>query len=572
MAGEVAPALGDPTCGAGQGVFGDTRIEEARPATKSSTFPNRYVTLVSLFATLGAFLFGLDIGYISGVENMQGFVDDVHNGTPIDPESLGFVTSIFSIGAAIAAFPFVSAPVLKAIGRKWSIFTGAIIFIVGIVIQATANGLPQMFAGRFFSGLAVGFLAVTVPLYIGEIAPKQFRGALSTFYQIAICLGIVVAFWVNVALQYTFLGWRISVWVQLVPCVTLAVGMVFLPYSPRWLLERQRWSEAREVFFAVRRRPANSKCCSGKQSLKSSETSQNGAPNVEAAREFETMLATYRRDSSGFDTESSGVAGDAGDIASALTPQTGERVQQNPDASVVHDFQNTDVVADVRSTRFCSSYNLALLSIGCTLQLLQQLCGMNAFMYYGPQIFEEIGISPFLFTAVVGLVNFGATLPAVCTQDRWGRIALLKASFGGMAACCFLLALVGISILEGDNSTQANVTGQGFATTMTAEDRAHPGAAQITAALSIFAFVAFFCVWRGACRVDLLLRDVSLRDTSSQLRHHHLCQLAGKFAHRPADTSNAGRTRIFKFLCVWRILRCRCGGGVGTSRDQGCAA
>ena len=117
--------------------------------------------------------------------------------------------------------------------------------------------------------------------------------------------------------------------------------MVFLPYSPRWLLERQRWSEAREVFFAVRRRPANSKCCSGKQSLKSSETSQNGAPNVEAAREFETMLATYRRDSSGFDTESSGVAGDAGDIASALTPQTGERVQQNPDASVVHDFQNT---------------------------------------------------------------------------------------------------------------------------------------------------------------------------------------------------------------------------------------
>ena len=84
-------------------------------------------------------MFGLDIGYISGVENMQGFVDDVHNGTPIDPESLGFVTSIFSIGAAIAAFPFVSAPVLKAIGRKWSIFTGAIIFIVGIVIQVSAS-------------------------------------------------------------------------------------------------------------------------------------------------------------------------------------------------------------------------------------------------------------------------------------------------------------------------------------------------------------------------------------------------------------------------------------------------
>lgn len=158
--------------------------------------------------------------------------------------------------------------------------------------------------------------------------------------QIAICLGIVVAFWVNVALQYTFLGWRISVWVQLVPCVTLAIGMVFLPYSPRWLLERKRWREAREVFFAVRRRPANSVCCSRGQPLKrriSSQASRNGgAPSAEAAREFEAMLATYRLDKSGFDTESStGAADDSGDIATALTPQTGGgHGQPAPSASV----------------------------------------------------------------------------------------------------------------------------------------------------------------------------------------------------------------------------------------------
>ena len=47
--------------------------------------------MAALFSTLGALLFGLDIGYISGVENMQGFADDVNNGSTIDPESLGYV-------------------------------------------------------------------------------------------------------------------------------------------------------------------------------------------------------------------------------------------------------------------------------------------------------------------------------------------------------------------------------------------------------------------------------------------------------------------------------------------------
>ena len=60
-----------------------------------------------------------------------------------------------------------------------------------------------------------------MPLYIGEVSPKQFRGALSSFYQLAIDLGIVAAFWINVGLETVDLGWRISVWVQLVPCIIL---------------------------------------------------------------------------------------------------------------------------------------------------------------------------------------------------------------------------------------------------------------------------------------------------------------------------------------------------------------
>ena len=96
---------------------------------------------MSAFATLGALLFGLDIGYISGVENMDSFVQDVHNGTAIDSTSLGFITSIFSIGAAVAAFPAVSSTILTYCGRRWTIFCGSIVFACGVVLQVDRTRL-----------------------------------------------------------------------------------------------------------------------------------------------------------------------------------------------------------------------------------------------------------------------------------------------------------------------------------------------------------------------------------------------------------------------------------------------
>ena len=105
----------------------------------------RLVVRVCIVAALGGLLFGLDIGYISGVENMPGFIDDVHNGTALPPATVGFVTSIFSIGAIVSACPLVSTPLLYFIGRRWAIITGSALFCVGIIVQATSQGLPQMF-------------------------------------------------------------------------------------------------------------------------------------------------------------------------------------------------------------------------------------------------------------------------------------------------------------------------------------------------------------------------------------------------------------------------------------------
>ena len=54
-----------------------------------------------------------------------------------------------------------------------------------------------------------------------------------------------------------------------------------------------------------------------------------------------------------------------------------------------------------------------LLLVGVSLQLLQQLVGMNAFMYFGPRVFQDIGFDPVRFQTISNLVNFLATFPAL---------------------------------------------------------------------------------------------------------------------------------------------------------------
>jgi len=95
---------------------------------------------------------------------------------------------------------------------------------------------------------------------------------------------------------------------------------------------------------------------------------------------------------------------------------------------------------------FFSGDNLKLLGIGVALQLIQQMCGLNAFMYDGPAIFQRVFDSAHagrLFTAVSGVVNILSTLPAIFLVDKKGRCALLMWSAAGMAVCSGVLAFVG---------------------------------------------------------------------------------------------------------------------------------
>jgi MFS transporter, SP family, xylose:H+ symportor len=85
-----------------------------------------------------------------------------------------------------------------------------------------------------------------------------------------------------------------------------------------------------------------------------------------------------------------------------------------------------------------------VLVIGISLAVLQQVTGINVFLYYAPQIFKKIGSgteAAFLQTITIGAVNLGFTVIAIHTVDRWGRRPLMLLGASGMGICLFCMGL-----------------------------------------------------------------------------------------------------------------------------------
>ena len=206
----------------------------------------------ALFSALGGGLFGLDVGYISGIQEMSSFHAVMNDGLPLEPVTDGAMVALFPVGAILGSCPPIAARLGASLGGKGAIQLGALVFCVGSLLQGSAFGVGQFCVGRLVSGTAVGVLSTFVPLYQAEVAHPARRGALVALYQLAITLGIAAAFWINFGVRDAANGWRISVLAQLCPGLLLAGGMRCMPQSPRWLVGKGRRAEARSELARVR--------------------------------------------------------------------------------------------------------------------------------------------------------------------------------------------------------------------------------------------------------------------------------------------------------------------------------
>ena len=87
---------------------------------------------------------------------------------------------------------------------------------------------------------------------------------------------------------------------------------------------------------------------------------------------------------------------------------------------------------------------LKAIMVGCAIAVLGQFMGVNAVLYYGPEIFARAGFAAqdsSLSTVLVGVVNMASTILAVFLVDRIGRKALVYSGVSLMIAC---LVAIGI--------------------------------------------------------------------------------------------------------------------------------
>ena len=192
--------------------------------------------MIAAVAALGGLLFGYDTGVISGA---LLFIKDVFQ---LSPAMQGLVAGIALAGAVVGAM--VAGTLSDMFGRRPVILATALAFIVGGVISAVAPELWTLLAGRLVVGVAIGIASMVTPLYLAEIAHAKQRGGVVSLNQLFITLGILVSYLVGFALSGVTDGWRWMLGLGGVPGVVLALGMIVLPESPRWLAGHGRGEEA----------------------------------------------------------------------------------------------------------------------------------------------------------------------------------------------------------------------------------------------------------------------------------------------------------------------------------------
>jgi Sugar (and other) transporter len=75
-------------------------------------------------------------------------------------------------------------------------------------------------------------------MYIAEVSPPRVRGGLVSFNQLAITTGILVAYLVDFVFTGVPGDWRWMLGIAALPGAALVIGMLTVPHTPRWLVQR----------------------------------------------------------------------------------------------------------------------------------------------------------------------------------------------------------------------------------------------------------------------------------------------------------------------------------------------
>jgi sugar porter (SP) family MFS transporter len=189
---------------------------------------------------------GFDSSLMGAINDMTYF--QASFGLKESASSTGLVFITYQIGQ-VAAFPFCGL-FADGLGRRWCIFIGCALVLVGTAIQTPATSLDMFIGGRFVLGFGASIASAAAPAYTVELAHPAYRGFMAGMYNNFWWIGNIIAGWTTYGAQSNVesaWAWRIPTLVQaVIPGIIMCLVM-FLPESPRWLIAHDRTEEGLAV-------------------------------------------------------------------------------------------------------------------------------------------------------------------------------------------------------------------------------------------------------------------------------------------------------------------------------------
>ncbi|TRM66819.1 general substrate transporter [Schizophyllum amplum] len=361
---------------------------------KVSLFQNSRAYWLAFVVYWGIVLFGYDTGVGGGVVSSQHFkvafgiirdgVEDVNRSNEISSN----VVSVLQAGAFFGALG--SAPLSSRAGRRKTLFLFSIVFLIGAILttvaQGNSTGLSLIYGGRVISGFGIGGVTAVAPAYVSECAPKEVRGRITGMFQIMVAFGVMISYFVNYGVGLHQTGqavWQIPFAIQLIPAGIMAVGLLTVKESPRWLASVGREKEALANLAYIRKKHVDDE------------------PIVIEMAEIEAAIREEREARQGLGLKEA----------------------------------------------FLGKGNYPRFIIAFVIFLLQQWCGQNSVNYYAPQIFASIGYTgtknSLLASGIYGVVKVVSTAIFVFFGVEWlGRKLSLFISGIGMGTLFFIIGAI----------------------------------------------------------------------------------------------------------------------------------
>ncbi|EWC43634.1 hypothetical protein DRE_01521 [Drechslerella stenobrocha 248] len=346
----------------------------------------------ALFMSQAGLLFGFDTGSIGPITVMQQFQKDFGD---LSPTLHGVIISMILLTAAVSSI--FAGHLADKISRTHTTCVGAGIFAIGSLLQAIAGlgsssragKLGALLLGRSIAGIGEGFFLTSAQVYLVEIAPGHVRGRVVSILFIRITSGLCLGYFLcyGTSLITSTIAWRIPFIWQAGVAISLSVGSLFLPHSPRWLLHVNRRDEAMAVLEKM-------------------------GMGTAAEREKQELLAIRE---------------------TVATQETG--AGRGLRANAAHAAKSLKLLAK-KQNRWRAS--LAIFMMTC-----QQTTGIDGVLYYAPVLFSQAGLSSqsasFLASGVTAILMLVCTAISLAYSDRWGRRPTLLYTGFGIVLSMFLI-------------------------------------------------------------------------------------------------------------------------------------